>query len=645
MREIHVAICGNDAAAGSREAPYRTISKAAREAMPGDKIVVHEGEYREWVSPERGGSDENSRITYLAAPGETVVIKGSERIQSWEWVEGTVWKVTLPQDFFGDFNPYRELLGGDWFVSPKENFLHLGEVFLNGKAFREARTLEEVISPVMLTEGVESFWPKRGPLRYPEDTLFRWYTCSDGDSTVIYANFRGANPNEELAEITVRKSCFYPNKTGRNYITVRGFEMAQAACPWTPPTSDQIGLLGANWSKGWIMEDNIIHDAKCSGISIGKEASIGHNEYTNTCRKSGYQFQLETVFRAKQIGWTKENIGSHVIRNNTIYDCGQNGIVGHLGCAFSEISHNHIYNIAVKKDFFGHEIAGIKLHAAIDVQIHHNNISHCSLGTWLDWQAQGTRLSKNLYYGNECDLFVEVTHGPYIVDNNIFADDFVNYNEAQGGAFLHNLYCGTMQRQTVMHRATPYHFPHSTEVAGYAFVYSGDDRLYQNIFLGGKELENEFMSCGTESYTGAPKSLEDYTQQIAAMTGGNEGRFLQLKQPAYIGGNAYLDGAKGAAQEQDAFYGTIPSRAAVVEEADGSVWLEIQVQQELLEWETKVYQTADLTPPRIVAAPFEAPDGTPIFWDTDYLDKPRGEHPTAGPLEELCSGFNRIRVW
>ena len=35
-------------------------------------------------------------------------------------------------------------------------------------------------------------------------------------------------------------------------------------CPWTPPTADQPGLIGPNWAKGWIIEDNVIHDAKCS---------------------------------------------------------------------------------------------------------------------------------------------------------------------------------------------------------------------------------------------------------------------------------------------------------------------------------------------------------------------------------------------
>lgn len=113
---------------------------------------------------------------------------------------------------------------------------------------------------------------------------------------------------------------------------------------------------------------------------------------------------MESVFRALLTGWSRETIGSHVIRNNVIYDCGQNGIVGHMGCVFSHITGNHIYNIAVKHEFFGYEIAGIKLHAAIDVQICNNNIHNCTLGTWLDWQAQGARISGNLYYANDRDL-------------------------------------------------------------------------------------------------------------------------------------------------------------------------------------------------------------------------------------------------
>ena len=54
------------------------------------------------------------------------------------------------------------------------------------------------------------------------------------------------------------------------------------------------------------------------------------------------------------------------------------------------------------------------MHAAIDTRIHHNRIHDCSPGLWLDWQTQGTGISRNLFYRNSRDLFVEVSHGPYI---------------------------------------------------------------------------------------------------------------------------------------------------------------------------------------------------------------------------------------
>lgn len=606
--------------------------------------MVHEGVYREWVKPEHSGRSSIERIIYEAAEGEKVVIKGSERIDCWEKVEGNVWKAVLPNTFFGEYNPYCEALGGDWFISPEETALHTGEIYLNGKAFYEAKSLEEVQNPVMRTEGVNPPWTKKGePLLHPEDSVYQWYAQVDLETTTIYANFQGKDPNAELTEINVRKCCFYPERTGRNYITVRGFEMAQAACPWTPPTADQPGLLGTNWSKGWIIENNRIHDAKCSGISIGKERSTGHNLCTRTHRKPGYQYQMEAVFLALQAGWSKETIGSHVIRGNEIHDCGQNGIVGHMGCVFSEIYKNHIYNIAVKHEFFGYEIAGIKLHAAIDVRIHHNHIHNCTLGTWLDWQAQGTRVSNNLYYENDRDLMVEVTHGPCLIDNNIFASAYNFDNIAQGSAFVHNLCCGTMRREPVLNRATPYHYPHTTAVAGTTFVYSGDDRLYQNIFLGGAKAYTEQAKTGTDGYDGHTVSLEEYAKQVVSLGNGDVEQFTLVPQPVYINQNVYLKGAKDFEREEINYVSEFDPAVRVIREG-GSVYLEMNVEGKMLSMPTKVYETGDLGMPRIAEEPYENPDGTPIVFDRDYLGCMRGENPVAGPLQ-LVEGFNRICVW
>lgn len=649
-REYHVAVTGCDFWEGTKKQPFRTISKAAEIAMPGDTVTVHEGEYREWVKPANGGSSEIQRIVYQAAAGEKVVIKGSERIQNWEQYEGTVWKSVLSNEMFGDYNPYKEILDGDWFEFPK-NKLHTGEVYLNGKSFYETCSLEEVKHPVIRTEGYCRLWPNyTEPILHPEDTRYQWYVETDDTNTTIYANFQGADPNQELVEINVRRSCFYPEKIGRNYITVHGFEMAQAACPWVPPTADQPGLLGVNWAKGWVIENNVIHDAKCSGISIGKEESTGHNLCTRTSQKPGYQYQMESVFRARQIGWSKETIGSHVIRNNVIYDCGQNGIVGHMGCVFSQIYDNHIYNIAVKHEFFGYEIAGIKLHAAVDVQIIHNHIHNCSLGTWLDWQAQGTRVSRNLYYQNDRDWMIEVTHGPCLVDNNIFGSDFSIENYAQGTAYVNNLQCGVMHREAVLNRATPYHFPHTTEIAGTAVVYSADDRFYQNIFLGDSQMPcgglvtTGTVFYGTADYDGCPETLEEYIGETKAKNLGDLEDHLNTRQPAYINRNVYLKDAPAYASEKEQYLSKHDPHVQILTKEDG-VYLEIDVEKELLDIKTEIVDTKKLGMVRIVEAPFDDPQGNPIVLDRDYHGNLRGEHSSAGPFEGLKAGHNCIKIW
>lgn len=641
----HVSVTGNDFSNGDINNPFRTISKAAKVATAGDTVIVHEGEYREWVKPENGGTSNYNRIVYKAAEGEKVVIKGSERIQNWEKLEGTVWKCELPNSFFGDYNPYQEVIEGDWLLYPEDYKVHTGEVYLNGKSFYEAKDLDEVKNPTVRTIGFNPPWKHtKEKILNPEDTIYRWYASVDNEKTTIYANFNGADPNKELTEINVRKCCFYPVKTGLNYITVKGFEMAHAATPWAPPTADQPGLLGVNWSKGWIIEDNIIHDSKCSGISIGKEESTGHNLRTRTHRKPGYQYQLEAVFSAYKIGWSKEHIGSHIIRNNTIYDCGQNGIVGHLGCIFSEIYNNHIYNIGVKHEFFGHEIAGIKLHAAIDVQIVGNNFHNCTLGTWLDWQAQGTRVSQNLYYNNDRDIFIEVTHGPHIVDNNIFASEYNFDNVAQGGAYINNLFCGTMRRVDVLDRSTPYHYPHSTDVAGVAFVYSGDDRFYQNIFIGCDERQTDHSESGTKGYDGHPTSLEEYTSQIASLGNGDHDLYFIVKEPVYISKNAYLKGALSFEKEHDKLVSDFDPKVKI-ETVGNETYLTIEVPEDIFDIEGETINTEKLGMVRIAEVPFDDPNGNSIEFDKDYFGNFRDDSKVVGPFKDLKPGVNRFKVW
>ena len=635
----HVSVNGSDLAVGSKDAPFKTVSHAANIAVAGDTVVIHGGTYREWVDPAYGGTSEHKRITYRAAEGEKPVIKGSEVVTDWQRHQDTVWKRVLPNSFFGNMNPYATAIEGDWFSEPKGDYtVHLGDVYINGRSLFEAKSMDDLFDPTPRTFGCQSGCGGfNEPILHPELTVYKWYAVVDEENTTLYCNFGEYDPNLELIEINVRPCCFYPSKTGLDYITLSGIEFCHAACPWTPPTSHQIGMVGPHWAKKWIIENCDLHDAKCSAISLGKEESTGHNLFSKFRRKSGHRHQLEAVFAALQIGWSKDKVGSHVIRNNVIHDCGQNGIVGHLGCIFSVIEHNRIYNIGVKHEFWGHEIAGIKLHGAIDTLIIGNNIHNCTLGTWLDWQAQGMRISKNVYHKNNRDLMIEVSHGPTLVDHNIFMAEYSLDNWAQGGAYVHNIFAGKLKQESVMDRPTPYHLPHSTAVLGYCEVMSGDDRYYNNLFLGqfpdgGDRLEQFAANCNRfpsfEEYYGSERSdLE----------------LMKTPQPVAVKDNVYAGYAAVSRHDPNAL--SVPQIKAKVEEKNGAWILTLDLPAEVAAMSCEAVTTLRLGETRLSAAAFEAPDGSDFDFSSDLLGKPYADRIAPGPIADLKAGKQTFTVW
>src|SRR5215831_16044572 len=110
-----------------------------------------------------------------------------------------------------------------------------------------------------------------------------------------------------------------------------------------------------------------------------------------------------------------------------------------MGCAFSIIQGNTIHDIFMRRLFTGAEMAAIKFHGAVDVQIENNRIYRSEKGIWLDWMAQGTQVKNNLMYENDLDLFLEVDHGPTLVANNLLLSKFCVLMNSNGAAFAHNL--------------------------------------------------------------------------------------------------------------------------------------------------------------------------------------------------------------
>ena len=281
----HVSSTGLDENPGTNVKPFRTISAAASIAGPGDTITIHEGVYRERINPPRGGSSDEKRIVYQAAEGDTVVIKGSEIAKGWSKLDNDTWQVDIPNSFFGEFNPFDDLIRGDWFIR-KDRDHHTGAVYLNGHWLAEAAQKDEVFESV-----------QDQPL---------WFAEVDDETTTLWAQFKGVDPNEEEVEINVRQSVFYPDKPGRSFITVRGFILEHAATPWAPPTAEQVGLIGTHWSRGWVIEDNTIRYSVSTCVTLGKYG----DEFDNTSANAAIGY-VETIKRGLEDGWSRENIGHH----------------------------------------------------------------------------------------------------------------------------------------------------------------------------------------------------------------------------------------------------------------------------------------------------------------------------------------------
>ncbi len=155
--DFYVAANGLLTNPGTLQQPFLRVQQAADIMQPGDTCHVRAGTYREWIRPMRGGTSETARITYKAYPGERPVIKGSERITNWVAESENVWRADVPNEVFGQDNPYILKLGTDKHVTAsgarfKTRWLqggkhfHLGDVYLDGAAYGEKFVRAEIDS-------------------------------------------------------------------------------------------------------------------------------------------------------------------------------------------------------------------------------------------------------------------------------------------------------------------------------------------------------------------------------------------------------------------------------------------------------------------------------------------------------------------
>ena len=253
---------------------------------------------------------------------------------------------------------------------------------------------------------------------------------------------------------------------------------------------------------------------------------------------------------------------------------------------------------------------------AVDVLIKHNHVYNCEHwgGIWLDWMAQGARLTGNLLHDNSQDLMFEVNHGPHLVDNNILLSGRMT-EASGGGAYVHNLWGDVIGIwPELSQRLTQYFRPHSTDIIDTSAVDQDDDRYFNNLFTGGS---------GTSAY-------DHHDFKVAAA------------------GNVFLSGAKPSKRDKDAVVAAEAFDPGIeLEEKDDGWWLEMKVDPA---WQAGIKRplvTSELLGKATVPdAPFENRDGTPCRIDTDYFGEKRsGDNPSPGPFRPTDEKRMRVKVW
>ena len=440
---------GSDRNNGTSESTaFRTIQKAADVAQPGDTILVYSGIYRERVKPPRGGTSENARITYIAKPGDHVIITALD-IWSPTWSQAANLYFATPRtEMFTDSNyvdggnPYKI---GYWC----SDGLCLGQVAVDGVEFEEQNNWMDANS-----------------------ASGRWW--ADQRTGTIYINF-GGNPSGKKVEITTRRGVFRPYIKGLGYITVQGFDLAYCGNNggW-PSVMGQLhilfqsGLIGTRQGHHWRIINNTIRNAKGIGLtfSIGTDLEdadcwdphgILHNKpqiEVDYPKFSDGDNEMEPG-NSQMASMPYKETGFNLIAYNVFESCGMNAIAG-IGSVGNTIYGNRFSNCVRFISETSVEDATIKMHMQYGDLIEKNlfeNFTGNHRGLWLDNNVVGTVVSKNVFLnhpGSCPTIFFEISSSldQYltVVDNNLLINCTHGIISAasDGVAFYNNLFykCG-----------------------------------------------------------------------------------------------------------------------------------------------------------------------------------------------------------
>jgi hypothetical protein len=420
----------DDNGPGTSERPFRTISKAAQILQPGERVVIASGTYRECVRPVRSGTGPTQMISYEAAPGAKVFVKGSEVLKDgWQaesipvgfrFSGGTAgqapapvpaWQHDLPGTMFPDaYNPFSLASApGDrsWLdtksVDMGPYFRRRGLVFVDGKPLEPMEQLRELASarlpgppppgtPVPLT-GLPAR-ARGGPIMQEigGSADARFWVENAGNS--IHIRMLRGTPAEHMVEVTTREQAFVPMKKGLAYIRVKGITFQHAGNGYPVP---QRGIVSTAGGNHWIIEGNTIEWANGTGLDIGNGDWNG--------------------------GPTPQAGIAQIVRGNTIRYCGVEGMAG-MGTEDTLVEDNLIEWCGWADAERAWEAAAVKFHRAHNMLFRRNVIRHIrhANAVWFDSGDVNCRITSNVFADVvtvSAAVHMEMNVGLNQIDNNV----------------------------------------------------------------------------------------------------------------------------------------------------------------------------------------------------------------------------------
>ena len=422
----------DDNGPGDKARPFRTINKAAQLLQPGERVVIAAGTYRECVRPARGGSGPTQMISYEAAPGAKVTIKGSEVLKDgWQQEtvaagfrppgtpaapgsDVTVWRHDLTSAMFPDaYNPFAlpSIMGSWGWLDTKVADIgpylrRRGLVFADGKPLEPMEQLRELAMPKL--PDVPDFTkppapqlgmpPRRrgGPIMQEVGGSPEARFWAETSGTAIYVRLASGTPADHQIEITTRQHTFVPAQSGANFIRVKGLTFQHAGNAYPFP---QYGMVSLSGGDHWIIEDNTLEWANGAGLVIGMDG------YSRGARQAG---------------------ASQIIRRNTIRYCGIEGIGG-MGTTNTLVEDNLIEWCGWADAERGWEAAGAKFHRAKNMLFRRNVVRHMrhANAAWWDVDNVNCRITKNIFADVltvGAAVHMEMNPGQNSIDNNIIWD-------------------------------------------------------------------------------------------------------------------------------------------------------------------------------------------------------------------------------